>query len=137
MIAQGAPRTLRELVEATLALTCADGDVPTVRRLCFAARWAVAELSDGRAGRAFTFNGQHAVYGALDFELMRDMRRFVDMRVDEVWRDCSPRRTGWMRPWLRAGRRPALRLREACPMPPQPRLHAAWRWPWPTRCPAG
>ena len=84
MIAQGAPRTLRELVEATLALTCADGDVPIVRRLCFAARWAVAELSDGRAGRAFTFNGQHAVYGALDFELMRDMRRFVDMRVDEV-----------------------------------------------------
>ena len=84
MIAQGAPRTLRELVEATLALTCADGDVPTVRRLCFAARWAVAELSDGRAGRAFTFNGQHAVYGALDFELMRDMRRFVDMRVDKV-----------------------------------------------------
>ena len=52
MIAQGAPRTLWELVEATLALTCADGDVPTVRRLCFAARWAVAELSDGRAGRA-------------------------------------------------------------------------------------
>lgn len=84
MIAQGAPRTLRELVEATLALTCADGDVPTVRRLCFAARWAVAELSDGRAGRAFTFNGQHAVYGALDFELMRDMRRFVGMHVDEV-----------------------------------------------------
>ena len=55
MIAASAPANLRELTEATLSLTCPDGEVPVIEQLCFAARWAVVELSDGRAGRAFTF----------------------------------------------------------------------------------
>lgn len=79
-----APRDLRNLVEATLLLTCAEGTMPKIERLCFAARWVVVELSDVRAGRAFTFNGPHAVYGALDFERMKDMNLLVGWRVDEA-----------------------------------------------------
>ena len=84
MIAASAPANLRELIEATLSITCPDGKVPVIEQLCFAARWAVVELSDGRAGRAFTFNGQHAVYGALDFEHMRSMKCLLGMRADRA-----------------------------------------------------
>lgn len=84
MIAASAPANLRELIEATLSLTCPDGEVPVIEQLCFAARWAVIELSDERAGRAFTFNGQHAVYGALDFEHMRSMKCLLGMRADRA-----------------------------------------------------
>lgn len=84
MITANAPTNLRELIDATFSLTCPNGEVPTIEQLCFAARWAVVELSDGRAGRAFTFNGQHAVYGALDFEHMRDMKCLLGMRADRA-----------------------------------------------------
>ena len=83
-VAADAPRSLHELIEETLRITCADGLIPTVRRLCFGARWAVVELSDGRAGRAFTFNGQHAVYGALDFEYMRSLQSLTGVHADDA-----------------------------------------------------
>ena len=83
-VAADAPRSLHELIEETLRITCADGLIPTVRRLCFGARWAVVELSDGRAGRAFTFNGQHAVYGALDFEYMKSLQSLTGVHADDA-----------------------------------------------------
>ena len=83
-VAADAPCSLHELIEETLHITCADGLMPTVRRLCFGARWAVVELSDGRAGRAFTFNGQHAVYGALDFEYMRSLQSLTGVYADDA-----------------------------------------------------
>ena len=83
-VAADAPRSLHELIEETLRISCADGLIPTVRRLCFGARWAVVELSDGRAGRAFTFNGQHAVYGALDFEYMKSLQSLTGVHADDA-----------------------------------------------------
>lgn len=84
MIAQNAPHNLAELVKETLALTGNDAKFPTVVRICFAERWAIIELSDGRCGRAFTFNGQHSVYGSLDFERMRSMRSLIGTRCNEA-----------------------------------------------------
>lgn len=82
MIASDAAHNLRDLIVSTLGMTCSNEDMPHVGRLCFVAHWAVVVLSDGRAGRAFTFNGQHAVYGDLDFEWMRGMRVLVGQPVD-------------------------------------------------------
>lgn len=82
VVSDGAPRDLWDLAAATIRITCASGIVPGVERLCFAGRWVVVMLSDGRAGRSFLFNGQHAVYGALDFGRMEEMRSLVGKRVD-------------------------------------------------------
>ena len=68
MIAQGAPRTLREAGGSD-----ARADVRRRRRCRSSGGCASPPVGPwrncrtGARGRAFTFNGQHAVYGALDF----------------------------------------------------------------------
>lgn len=69
-----------EMMERELAL----GDAPALTELCFASVWAVAVLSDGRAGRAFLFNCQHAVYGDLDYERLVSSAELIGWSVADV-----------------------------------------------------
>lgn len=56
--------------------------VPVIERVSFGGKWVLVELDDGRAGRAFSFGGEHAVYGQVDFEHVRGMRVLAGMAVD-------------------------------------------------------
>lgn len=78
------PGSLRDLARKALDAGCPDGEVPRIERLCFADRWLLAQLSDGRAGRAFVFSGAHAVYGALDFARMAACEGLIGWRVDDA-----------------------------------------------------
>lgn len=78
------PSSLADLARSAVLIICGDGEVPLVDRICFADRWAVVQLSDGSAGRAFLFNGAHAVYGALDCSAMKACRCFVGDRADRA-----------------------------------------------------
>lgn len=77
-------RCLADLAQATLRLACGEGEIPRIERLCFADRWVVAQLSDGHAGRAFLFNGEHAVYGALEFSHMEACKGLVGWSVGDA-----------------------------------------------------
>ena len=88
------PENLLDLAELCMDLACSANNVPNVERIGFVSHWAIVELSDGRAGRAFVFNGPHAVYGALDFEWMRAKRGLIGLSVDEAFtllseEDCA------------------------------------------------
>lgn len=77
-------RCLADLARATLRLACEGGETPRIERICFADRWAVVQLSDGRAGRAFLFNGAHAVYGALEFSRMEACKGLIGWDVGDA-----------------------------------------------------
>ncbi len=76
------PASLREAARETILLTCESGHVPVIERVSFGGKWVLVELDDGRAGRAFSFGGEHAVYGQVDFEHVRGMRVLAGMAVD-------------------------------------------------------
>ncbi len=76
------PGSLREAARETVRLTCESGRVPAIERVSFGGKWVLVELDDGRAGRAFTFCGEHAVYGQVDFEHVRGVRALVGEAVD-------------------------------------------------------
>ena len=80
-----APRSFSELLERTIELTCA-GDAPRIEEICYGSRWMVVRLSDGRAGRAFVFEGDHAIYGTVDLERIRALSFAVGLDAADAAR---------------------------------------------------